>query len=60
MARLTRQGAQVRTREHLLGAATEHFLGHGYAAASLEQIAEDAGYSKGPSTPTSSTRTSCA
>jgi len=47
MARLTRQEAQVRTREHLLGTATEHFLGHGYAAASLEQIAEDAGYSKG-------------
>lgn len=27
--------------------ATRHFLEHGYAAASLEQIAEEAGYSKG-------------
>ncbi|ATQ30281.1 TetR family transcriptional regulator [Rhodococcus ruber] len=47
MARQTRQQTQARTREELLATATEHFLDRGYAAASLEQIAEDAGYSKG-------------
>lgn len=47
MARLSRQQTQARTREELLTVATRHFLEHGYAAASLEQIAEDAGYSKG-------------
>lgn len=47
MARLTRQEAQALTRETLLTTAVEHFLDRGYAAASLDQIAEDAGYSKG-------------
>lgn len=47
MARLTRQETQARTREHLLATATEHFLDKGYATASLEQIADEAGYSKG-------------
>lgn len=47
MARLSRQQTQARTHEDLLTAAVEHFLDRGYAAASLEQIAEDAGYSKG-------------
>ena len=47
MARLTRQEAQAMTRETLLATAVEHFLDRGYAAASLDQIAEDAGYSKG-------------
>lgn len=47
MARLNRQEAQARTREHLLVTATEHFLDRGFAAASLEQIADEAGYSKG-------------
>ncbi|MDJ0111217.1 TetR family transcriptional regulator, partial [Rhodococcus erythropolis] len=47
MARLTRQEAQALTRETLLATAVEHFLDRGYAAASLDQIAEDAGYSKG-------------
>ncbi|WP_067721788.1 TetR/AcrR family transcriptional regulator [Nocardia yamanashiensis] len=47
MARLSRQQTQARTREELLTVATRHFLEHGYAAASLEQIAEEAGYSKG-------------
>ncbi|NMM84463.1 TetR family transcriptional regulator [Rhodococcus sp. SRB_17] len=47
MARLTRQQAQAQTRETLLVTAVEHFLERGYAAASLDQIAEDAGYSKG-------------
>lgn len=47
MARLTRQEAQAQTRETLMVTAVEHFLERGYAAASLDQIAEDAGYSKG-------------
>ncbi len=47
MVRLNRQEAQARTREHLLVTATEHFLDRGFAAASLEQIADEAGYSKG-------------
>ncbi|MGC0365920.1 AcrR family transcriptional regulator [Rhodococcus sp. 27YEA15] len=47
MARLSRQEAQALTRENLLETAVEHFLECGYAAASLDQIAEDAGYSKG-------------
>ncbi|WP_407107696.1 TetR/AcrR family transcriptional regulator [Rhodococcus aetherivorans] len=47
MARPTRQETQARTREDLLATAAEHFLERGYAAASLDQIAEDAGYSKG-------------
>ncbi|OLL20007.1 MULTISPECIES: TetR/AcrR family transcriptional regulator [unclassified Rhodococcus (in: high G+C Gram-positive bacteria)] len=47
MARPTRQETQARTREDLLATAAEHFLDRGYAAASLDQIAEDAGYSKG-------------
>ncbi|MDI9905039.1 TetR/AcrR family transcriptional regulator [Rhodococcus sp. IEGM 1406] len=47
MARLTRQETQALTRETLLATAVEHFLDRGYAAASLDQIAEDAGYSKG-------------
>lgn len=47
MARLSRQETQAKTHEDLLSAAVEHFLDRGYAAASLEQIADDAGYSKG-------------
>lgn len=47
MTRLTRQETQARTREELLATACEHFLEKGYAAASVEQIAEEAGYSKG-------------
>ncbi|WP_277831591.1 TetR/AcrR family transcriptional regulator [Speluncibacter jeojiensis] len=44
---MTRQQAQAQTREHLLTTAAEHFLDRGYAAASLDQIADVAGYSKG-------------
>ena len=47
MARLTRVQARARTRATLLEVATEQFLQHGYGQTSLEQIAEDAGYSKG-------------
>ena len=47
MARLTRAKRQEQTRAELLEAARQRFLSHGYAGTSLEDIAEDAGYSKG-------------
>lgn len=47
MPRLTREQSQKRTRERLLDAAEEIFAREGYAAASVEQIAEHANYSKG-------------
>jgi TetR/AcrR family transcriptional regulator, transcriptional repressor of aconitase len=47
MARLTREQSRQRTRERLLDAAQEVFAREGYAAASVEQIAEVAEYSKG-------------
>jgi AcrR family transcriptional regulator len=47
MPRLTRAQRQEQTRAELLEAARQRFLTHGYAATSLDDIAEDAGYSKG-------------
>ena len=47
MARLTREQSRQRTRERLLEAAEQVFAREGYAAASVEQIAEHAEYSKG-------------
>ena len=47
MPRLTRAQRQERTRAELLEAAKQRFLRHGYAGTSLEDIAEDAGFSKG-------------
>ncbi len=47
MPRLTRAQRQERTRAELLEAAKQRFLRHGYAGTSLEDIADDAGYSKG-------------
>ncbi|MHA3020948.1 TetR/AcrR family transcriptional regulator [Mycobacterium sp. BMJ-28] len=47
MPRLTRAQRQEQTRAELLEAAKRRFLTHGYAATSLDDIAEDAGYSKG-------------
>lgn len=47
MARLTRRESQARTREKLLATATTCFLRDGYAATSLEGIADAAGFSKG-------------
>ncbi len=47
MPRLTRAKRQEMTRAELLEAARQRFLAHGYAATSLEDIADDAGYSKG-------------
>ncbi|MHC9297150.1 TetR/AcrR family transcriptional regulator [Mycobacterium sp. LTG2003] len=47
MPRLTRVQRQEQTRTELLQAAKQRFLTHGYAATSLEDIADDAGFSKG-------------
>lgn len=47
MARLTREESRAQTRERLLQKAIEHFLEKGYNAASIEQIAEEADFSKG-------------
>lgn len=47
MPRLTRAESQARTREQLVTTARELFLVHGYAATSLERVADTAGFSKG-------------
>ncbi len=47
MARLTRQESKARTRERLLDEAWRLFKEQGYAATSLEQIAEAADVTKG-------------
>ncbi|MDR3661318.1 MAG: TetR/AcrR family transcriptional regulator [Mycobacterium sp.] len=47
MPRLTRVQRQEQTRAELLDAAKARFLRHGYASTSLEDIADDAGYTKG-------------
>ncbi len=47
MARLTRSESQARTRAHLVATARDLFLADGYAATSLEKVADVAGYSKG-------------
>jgi AcrR family transcriptional regulator len=47
MTRLTRGETQARTKELLLEAAAAAFARQGYAGASLEDIAEAAGFSKG-------------
>ncbi|MGW0162908.1 TetR/AcrR family transcriptional regulator [Mycobacterium sp. NPDC003323] len=47
MPRLTRAERQEQTRAELLQAAKSRFLAHGYAATSLDDIADDAGFSKG-------------
>jgi AcrR family transcriptional regulator len=45
--RLTRVEQSVRNRELVLAAARRVFLGRGYHGASLEQMADEAGFSKG-------------
>lgn len=47
MARLTRSESQAQTRADLIATARDLFLADGYAATSLEKVAEQAGYSKG-------------
>ena len=46
-ARRTRRDSQARTRADLIGAAREVFLARGFHAATLDEIAERAGYTKG-------------
>lgn len=47
MVRLTREQSRAQTRERLLAAAATVFEQMGYSDASIDRIAEDAGYSKG-------------
>jgi AcrR family transcriptional regulator len=47
MARLTREQSQAQTREKLLASAQEMVGLYGYEGASVERIAEGAGYSNG-------------
>ncbi len=47
MPRLTRTEQQAQTRERVLEAATRVFARRGYAAASIEEIADEAGFSHG-------------
>jgi len=47
VARMTRQTSKAMTRERLLGEARRLFRERGYAATSLEQIAEATGVTKG-------------
>ncbi len=46
-ARLTREQSRAQTRERLLASAAVVFSREGYAGASVDRIAEEAGYSKG-------------
>ena len=46
-ARVTRAERQAQTRESLISVAREMFLHDGYAATSLDKVAERAGFSKG-------------
>jgi AcrR family transcriptional regulator len=45
--RLTRKEQQAETRERLLGSAAKVFARRGFQAASLDEIAADAGFTKG-------------
>ncbi|SFR27989.1 DNA-binding transcriptional regulator, AcrR family [Lentzea waywayandensis] len=47
MTRLTRAEQQRRTHEHLLNAGRQVFLRRGFLAATVEEIAADAGYTRG-------------
>ncbi|HWU03648.1 MAG TPA: TetR/AcrR family transcriptional regulator [Novosphingobium sp.] len=47
MVRLTRSQSQAQTRERLIASARALFSREGFAATSVERIAEEAGYSKG-------------
>ncbi|GHH31355.1 TetR/AcrR family transcriptional regulator [Lentzea cavernae] len=47
MVRLTRSEQQARTHEHLLRAGREVFLRRGFLGATVEEIAADAGYTRG-------------
>lgn len=45
--RISRAERKARTRDELLAAARKVFLRHGFYGATLEEIAEEAGYTKG-------------
>ena len=45
--RLTRAESRQRTRDQLIDSAAKVFAERGYHAASIDEIAEDAGFSKG-------------
>lgn len=45
--RMTRRESQEATRERLIEAAAKSFMRHGFDASSVEQIAEEAGFSRG-------------
>jgi AcrR family transcriptional regulator len=45
--RLTREESRAQTRARLISVGRKHFLRHGLGGAVAEQIAEDAGYSRG-------------
>jgi AcrR family transcriptional regulator len=47
MPRLSRKEKQARTRSSLLKSAAKVFCRHGMDGASIDQVAEDAGYTKG-------------
>src|SRR5580704_1912992 len=47
MTRLTRAQSQARTRALIVDAATRLFLRDGFQVTSLEQIGEDAGFTRG-------------
>lgn len=47
MARLSREESRERTRELLRGAAAVSFARHGFEGASVDQISEEAGFSRG-------------
>jgi AcrR family transcriptional regulator len=47
MTRLTRVEQQRRTHDHLLNAGRQVFLRRGFLAATVEEIAADAGYTRG-------------
>ena len=47
MGRLTRAESHARTRQALLDAAAQVFANRGFGGASLDEIAEVAGYTKG-------------
>lgn len=47
MARLTRKQTQEQTRSALVETAKKLFLGHGYNATSLGEVADSAGFTKG-------------
>ncbi len=45
--RQTREESQAETRERLLESASKLFCKHGVEATSIDQVAEEAGYSRG-------------